>query len=155
VIVISIGSHASPNTGTHSGTEPARAVGSTDEGRRIPGTDYVVRLSDQARRTDAEVRAHEQAHQRTLGPYAAGPITYSTTTGPGGESVVTGGSIGVDLDPVPGNPRATLRKARVVMNAAYAPGDPSGADMRVAADAYRLAMEAREEIQEQRRTGRP
>jgi hypothetical protein len=63
---------------------------------------------------------------------------------------VTGGSIKADLSPVPGDPRATLRKASAVRRAALTPGDPSAADMRVAADAYRLAAQAKEELREER-----
>jgi hypothetical protein len=52
----------------------------------------------------------------------------------------------VDMSPVPGNPRATLNKAQAVLRAADAPGDPSAADMRVAAEAYRMVRDARENI---------
>ncbi len=110
-----------------------------DTGTPVPGTDYVLQISDDALRRDAEVRLHERAHAASLGPYAESAIHYSTARGPAGERVVTGGRIAVDLDPVPGDPRASLKKARTVLNAALAPGDPSAADMRVAADAYRLA----------------
>ncbi|MEX2442092.1 MAG: putative metalloprotease CJM1_0395 family protein, partial [Alkalispirochaeta sp.] len=97
-----------------------------------------------------EVRHHERSHARTLGPYATTPIMYDTARGPDGEVVATGGRIGVDLNPVPGDPEATLKKARVVLNAAHAPGSPSAADMRVAADAYRLAQQAQNDISTER-----
>jgi hypothetical protein len=61
-----------------------------------------------------------------------------------------GGHVSVDLEPVPGNPEATLRKARALQRAAFAPGQPSSADMRVAAEAYRLEQEAQQEIRERR-----
>jgi hypothetical protein len=122
------------------------SLGSDDQAIRRNSPDYEVVLSPDARLRDGEVRHHEGAHARTLGPYATTPIMYDTARGPDGEVVATGGRIGVDLDPVPGDPSATLRKARVVLNAAHAPGSPSAADMRVAAEAYRLAQHAQDEI---------
>ena len=118
----------------------------SEAGAPVPGTDYVLRISDDALRRDAAVRLHERAHAASLGPYAESAIHYSTARGPAGERVVTGGRIAVDLDPVPGDPRASLAKARTVLNAALAPGDPSAADMRVAADAYRLAAASQREL---------
>jgi hypothetical protein len=50
---------------------------------------------------------------------------------------------------VPGDPQATLDKAQQVIRAAYAPGNPSAADMRVAADAYRMAQDAKRDLKEQ------
>lgn len=121
-------------------------LGSDDTASRRSSPDYEVVLSEEARLRDGEVRHHERSHARTLGPYATTPILYDTARGPDGEVVATGGRIGVDLDPVPGDPSATLKKARVVLNAAHAPGSPSAADMRVAAEAYRLAQNAQNEI---------
>ena len=117
----------------------------------VPATDYTVELSDEARLRDQEVRLHEKAHLAALGGYATTPAMYTTARGPNGETVAVGGAVGVDLSPVPGDPRATLRKARVILNAARAPGDPSAADMRVAAEAYRLAQSAQDDLNEAKR----
>jgi hypothetical protein len=117
----------------------------------IAGTDYRLTLSEEAIARDREVRGHERAHQMTLGGYAASGITYTTKTGPGGERVAVGGRIAVDMAEVPGDPRATLQKARTIYAAATAPGNPSAADMRVAADAYRLMQEAQDDLEAQRR----
>lgn len=117
-------------------------------GLRFSGAGYELRISDEALARDREVRSHEQKHLAALGGAAAGPIIYDTATGPGGESVAVGGRIAVDLAEVPGDPEATLRKANAVLAAARAPGDPSAADLRVAANADRLARKAREEIRE-------
>jgi hypothetical protein len=122
------------------------SVDPDDQSTESASSDYELVLSDEARLRDGEVRHHERSHARTLGPYATTPIMYDTARGPDGEVVATGGKIGVDLDPVPGDPRATLQKARVVLNAAHAPGSPSAADMRVAAEAYRLVQQAQDEI---------
>lgn len=104
------------------------------------------RTSDEAQNRDREVRGHENAHLSTLGPYAASGIVYNTVTGADGESIAIGGHIDVDLSEVPGDPEATMRKARTIINAAEAPGDPSAADMQVAARAYRLIQQAQSEL---------
>lgn len=102
--------------------------------------------SGEALARDREVRSHENAHLSALGPYAASGILYDTAKGASGETIATGGRIAVDLAEVPGDPAATLRKARTVLNAAQAPGDPSAADLRVAARAYRLMQQAQAEL---------
>ena len=101
---------------------------------------------------DARVRAHEAMHVAAAGVYATGGPSYSYAIGPDGQRYAVGGSVGVDLQPVPGNPEATIRKMRAIRRAATAPGQPSSADMRVAAKAYRLEQEAQEKL-EARRSG--
>jgi len=118
----------------------------TQEGTRIPGTDFLVKTSDEAAARDREVRAHEKAHLMNLGSAAASGIQLTTQRGPDGTSYAVGGGIKVDLSPVPGDPRGTLNKAQAVLRAVYAPGNPSAADMRVAAEAYRMVRDAREKI---------
>jgi len=102
--------------------------------------------SDEARLLDTSVRGHERTHQLALGPYAASGVELTTRRGADGEAIAVGGRIKADLSTVPGDPRATLRKANAVRRAALAVGSPSSADMRVAAEAYRLAQRASEEI---------
>jgi hypothetical protein len=119
---------------------PAASSGGAD------GGGYELRLSDEAVARDREVRAHERAHLAALGGAAASGILYDTAAGPGGESVAVGGRIAVDLAEVPGDPQATLRKARSVIAAAFAPGDPSAADLRTAARAYDLQRQARRDL---------
>lgn len=121
----------------------------TSEGREVAGLGglrLVERTSDEAKARDAAVRAHEAAHQHALGPYAAGGIHLQTVRGADGESLAVGGSIRADLSEVPGDPRATLRKANAVRRAALAVSSPSSADLRVAAQAYRMARDARQEL---------
>jgi hypothetical protein len=105
-------------------------------------TIYLARL----RNTDAEVRAHEQAHLSAADGYARGGPHYIYIIGPDGRLYAVGGSIDVDLSPVHGNPEATIRKARIIRRAAFAPMDPSSADMQVAARAYALEMEAQRQL---------
>ena len=109
------------------------------------------RAAQRLQEASIAVSAHEHAHVAALGK---GVIRYVTVTGPDGVTYAVGGSVSVDLSPVPGDPEATLRKARLAMQAAFAVGQPSAADMRVAADAYRLEMQAqREREREQERGG--
>ena len=102
---------------------------------------------------DATVKTHEWSHLLTLGPYAAGPIAYDFIIDSEGNRYAVGGSIAVDLSPVPGDPEATARKARAVLQAAYAPGNPSAADMQVAQKAYLLLSQAEEEQQSKAAAG--
>ena len=95
---------------------------------------------------DATVRSHEQAHLALLGPYARAGPQYSYIILPDGRRFAVGGSVSVDLKPVPGNPEATIRKAKAVRRAAHAPMQPSSADMHVATEAYRVEMQAKQEL---------
>jgi hypothetical protein len=97
---------------------------------------------------DSAVKAHEKAHMAILGGAAGSGIQYSYVTGHGGQRYAVGGSIKVDFQPVPGDPEATIDKARKIRLAALAPGNPSPADMRAAAKAYRMEQEAREDLRE-------
>ncbi len=103
---------------------------------------YLARL----RSRDAEVRAHEQAHMAAVDGYARGGPRYNYIMGPDGRLYAVGGSIDVDLSPVPGNPEATIRKARIIRRAALAVMDPSSADLRIASRAYQMEMEAHREL---------
>jgi len=108
------------------------------------------RIEAELQAISGRVKAHELAHMAVLGGAAASGIQYSYAIGPGGARYATGGSIAVDFSPVPGNPKATIRKARQIRRAALAPGDPSAADMRAAAKAYRMEKEAQKELEKAR-----
>jgi hypothetical protein len=95
---------------------------------------------------DAEVRAHEHLHVAALGK---GVIVYDAVVGPDGVAYAAGGGVAVDLSPVPGGPEATIRKAKAAIQAAYAVGQPSGADMHVAAEAYQLEMAAQKQLEQE------
>jgi hypothetical protein len=99
---------------------------------------------------DAEVRAHEHAHVAALGK---GVIVYDTVTGPDGSAYAVRGGIAVDLTPVPGDPEATIRKARSAIQAAYAVGEPSAADMKVAAEAWQLEVAAQKQLETEQAAG--
>ncbi len=129
---------------------PGRGGDEPDPGSAsgLPGARYET--TDEARQLDRSVRAHERTHQAALGPYAASGVQLTTRAGADGERIAVGGRIKADLTPVPGDPRATMRKANAVRRAALAVGSPSAADMRVAAEAYRLARDAADDLEAQR-----
>ena len=144
VLIIRIGEKARTSEGAF--TRTIRTRTDRDEGIPIPGTDYVLTISEEAIARDSEVRRHEQAHLAVLGGTAKSGISLITKRGADGNAYAVGGSIKVDLASVPGDPRATLKKAKTVIRAALAPGSPSSADLRTAAEAYRLARHAKEEL---------
>lgn len=115
--------------------------GLTEEERQI--------VSKLAQR-DREVRAHENAHLAAAGGLARG-VSYSYETGPDGKRYAVGGEVSIDTSPVPGDPEATLQKARQIQAAANAPAEPSGQDRAVAAQAAAMAQKALLEIAEQKR----
>ncbi|MCG8528211.1 MAG: hypothetical protein MI748_17655 [Opitutales bacterium] len=94
---------------------------------------------------DAEVRQHEQAHLAAAGSYALGGIQYEYQTGPDGKQYAIGGHVNLDTSKE-STPEATLDKARQIQRAALAPADPSPQDIKVAAQASQMALEAQREI---------
>ncbi|AFU99171.1 putative metalloprotease CJM1_0395 family protein [Simiduia agarivorans] len=94
---------------------------------------------------DREVRAHERAHASVGGQHTGAP-SFNYVRGPDGVSYAVSGEVSVSLSSVPGNPEATLRKAEQIQQAALAPADPSPQDRQVAAQAARMAEQARVEI---------
>jgi|WetSurMetagenome_2_1015567.scaffolds.fasta_scaffold37302_4 hypothetical protein len=106
--------------------------------------DAVQQLESQ----DREVRATQQAHAAAAAGVGSVP-TYSYRVGPDGRLYAVSGEVRIDTTPVPGDPEATLRKARQIEEAAFTPGDPSPEDRRAAAMAAALAARARQELARQ------
>jgi SprA family protein len=96
------------------------------------------------RQRDREVRAHEAAHKAAAGQYG-GSVNYTYETGPDGKRYAVGGSVDIDVSPIPGDPQATIRKMEIVMRAAQAPDDPSPQD-RMVAQATRQLEHAQQQI---------
>jgi hypothetical protein len=94
---------------------------------------------------DREVRAHEAAHAAAGGAYAGAPA-YDFERGPDGRTYAVGGSVSIDISPIPGDPQATQQKAQQIRAAALAPAQPSAQDMKVAQQAQAMAAQARSEI---------
>ncbi|MEO1273371.1 MAG: putative metalloprotease CJM1_0395 family protein [Myxococcota bacterium] len=123
------------------------------EGRFDVGGGQTSELSEEERRDveslkerDREVRAHEQAHIAAAGQYATGGASYTYETGPDGRRYAVAGEVPVDVSPIPGDPRATLDKARTIQRAALAPKDPSSADRAIASRAAQMASQAQREL---------
>lgn len=99
---------------------------------------------EKLKRRDREVRTHEMAHQSAGGQYA-GSASYSYTTGPDNKRYAVGGSVDINTSPED-NPEDTVKKAEQVKRAATAPAQPSSADLKIAAKATRMKMEAQAEL---------
>ncbi len=102
------------------------------------------------RAADAAVRTHEMAHIMAGGQYIIRRANFVYVLGPDGKLYAVGGEVQIDTSEVPDDPEATIRKAQAVRRAALAPGNPSPADLRVAAAATRMEFEARMELARQR-----
>ena len=98
------------------------------------------------KRRDSEVRRHEQAHLAAAGGYARSGASFQYVTGPDGKRYAVGGEVTIDVSSVPGDPEATIRKAQIVRRAALAPASPSPQDRRVAHDASKMELKARQEL---------
>ena len=144
------GEPSTPGEEGESETQRLAAEGE-DEGRENSNElseadkDVVRQLKDR----DAEVRRHENAHASVGGQYAGSP-QYEYQTGPDGKRYAVGGSVSIDISPVPGEPEKTIEKMRIVRAAALAPAEPSGQDRRVAAEATKTEASARSELAEQK-----
>ncbi len=150
-------SNATPTLSWADAAEPARTSSRPEPETPAPASTDRLRLSDEAlekveelARRDREVRSHELAHLAAAGPYAQGGIKLKYTQGPDGKRYAVGGEVGIDTSPVPGDPEATLEKARAIRAAAMAPVEPSAQDRRVAVEAARLMAQAQAELARQR-----
>jgi len=100
---------------------------------------------DDLKKRDAEVRAHEQAHLRAAGKYAASGTKFEYQTGPDGNRYAVGGHVDIDTSEIPNDPEATIEKAKVIIKAANAPANPSPKDRQIAASASQMEAKARAE----------
>jgi hypothetical protein len=101
---------------------------------------------------DREVRAHEAAHIAAGGSAVRGGARLQYVRGPDGVLYATGGEVSIDTSKA-STPEATLAKAEMIRRAALAPAKPSSQDRAIAADAARMAMQARQEISAQQQAG--
>ena len=111
-------------------------------------TDQEQRLLQQLQQRDREVRAHEMAHVAAGAGLVTRGASYTYQTGPDGQRYAVGGEVSIDTSPGR-TPEETLAKAEQIRAAALAPADPSPQDRQVAAQATRMAMEARMELARQ------
>ncbi|HYF02011.1 MAG TPA: putative metalloprotease CJM1_0395 family protein [Patescibacteria group bacterium] len=108
-------------------------------------TDAEQKQIEALKKRDAEVRAHEAAHAATAGGLARG-MSFTFKKGPDGQQYAIGGEVQIDTSPVDGDPQATVLKMQQVQRAALAPGDPSGQDKAVAAQAASVEAKAGREV---------
>ena len=94
---------------------------------------------------DKEVRTHEMAHAAVGGAFTGSP-SYTFQIGPDGKKYAVEGEVSVDLTPVAGDPKETIAKMKKVQAAALAPAQPSAQDVRVAASASNIILEAQAEL---------
>ncbi len=130
----------SQETGTPDTRQEARSTGQGQETSQSPEERQVLQ---QLQARDREVRAHELAHVAAGAGLVRSGAAFSYQRGPDGRFYAVGGEVGIDTSAVPGDPVATQRKAEQIQRAALAPAQPSGQDRAVAAQAARMAMEAR------------
>ncbi len=97
-------------------------------------------LLQRLRARDAEVRSHELRHVSALGSYA-GAVQYTYQIGPDGRAYAIGGSTEVRASGSD-DPSASAQRARTLRQAAMAGGDPSAADLSVAAGATQSEQSA-------------
>ena len=100
--------------------------------------------------TDAEVRAHEQAHKAAAGGLRTSAPNYEYETGPDGKKYAVAGDVNVSYQHS-SDPEVNLRNAQQLKASALAPADPSSQDRKVAAQADREITEARQEILEEQK----
>lgn len=107
-------------------------------------------LDDQRRvaemkKTDREVRQHEQAHMSVGADLVTSGPSYEYEKGPDGVRYAVSGEVGIDTSKAD-TPEDTLAKAKHIRQTALAPAEPSDQDRRVAALASQMEMSALQEI---------
>ena len=101
---------------------------------------------------DTAVRAHEAAHQAAAAGLG-GAASFSYETGPDGKRYAVGGEVPVSLRGGR-TPQETIANAQTVRSAALAPADPSPQDLAVAAQASQMEAQARQQIVENKVSGK-
>lgn len=134
--------------------EGAKQGGKADESERSGESvtqlsEEELKMIEELKARDREVKAHEQAHKSVGGQYT-GAVSYSYQSGPDGKRYAVGGEVPIDVSPIPGDPQATITKMTVVKAAATAPAEPSTQDQLVAAQAARQLAEAQSDLAEQK-----
>lgn len=131
----------------------SKASGTTDvDSPYKPSTDLSEQDQQQIQQLKARdqvVRSHEAAHLSAGAGIVSGGASFTFQRGPNGMQYAVGGEVSIDTSKVAGDPEATLRKAEQIRAAALAPAQPSSQDIRVAAKASQMAIEARAEIAQQ------
>ena len=139
------------NTGNSSGDKTSNAENNTQNDDKNAGQKNIGELSLEEQRivselqaADTNVRAHEAAHMAAGGGLTS-PASYTYERGPDNKMYAVAGEVGISTGE--GNtPQESLNKAQTIRRAALAPADPSPQDLKVAAQAASMEMNARAEI---------
>jgi len=136
--------------------KPAADISFSKEKKKDSGFSKSTELTEseekrvkELKKIDREVKTHEQAHLAAAGDLARGGASYSYTSGPDGRKYATAGEVDIDISPVKGDPKETIRKMQKVKRAALAPANPSSQDRSVAATASREIAKAQSELNSQ------
>ena len=106
------------------------------------------KIVQELQKTDAEVRAHESAHQAASGGLA-GAASFTYKKGPDGKMYAVAGEVPISLQKG-STPQETLSIAKRVSAAALAPANPSPQDYSVAAKAKGMEIEAYKELMKEK-----
>ncbi len=142
----------SPAFATAKDREPGSSEKPQSQSEETTLDDSEINQVRELKARDREVRAHEAAHVAAGGSVVRGGARLQYVRGPDGVLYATGGEVSIDTSKA-GTPEATMAKAEIIRRAALAPAKPSGQDRSVAADAARMAMQARQEIFAQQQAG--
>jgi len=112
-------------------------------------TEAEQKVVRELKQTDHEVRAHELAHLGAASGIATSGANFDYEQGPDGIRYAVGGEVNIDTSAVSGDPAATLRKADMIRRAALAPAQPSGQDLKIAANAAAMSARAQTELLKQ------
>lgn len=93
---------------------------------------------------DAEVRAHESAHQ-AAGGGMTGAASFTYQQGPDGKMYAIGGEVSISMK-TGSTPEETIANARQIATAAMAAGDPSPQDFAVASSARIMEIKAQQQL---------
>lgn len=100
---------------------------------------------DQLKKTDQKVRAHEQAHLAVGTDLVRGGVSFTYEIGPDRKRYAVAGEVSIDTSPA-NTPEDTIPKAQHIRATALAPAEPSPQDHTIAAQASRMEVEARMEV---------
>ena len=143
------------NTGNSSGDKTSNAENNTQNNDKNAGQKNIGELSLEEQRivtelqaADTNVRAHEAAHMAAGGGLTS-PASYTYERGPDNKMYAVAGEVGISTSE--GNtPQESLNKAQTIRRAALAPADPSPQDLKVAAQAASMEMNARAQIMQEK-----
>jgi hypothetical protein len=115
----------------------------TQDAQQVREQQRIQQQVQQLKAQEEQVKTHEAAHKAAGGQFASS-ATYSYRPGPDGRSYIVGGEVQIDMSPGR-TPQETIAKMQIVQRAAMAPGDPSGQDRAVAAQAAAQAAQAQQD----------